>query len=237
LKHLALRVRQHELMDEPGLSVPAHRSALVGLGRTNAICGVAKVIWRGIQKAGAVPTIGQPLRILDIAAGGGDVLVGVARMAARYGVRVEARGGDLNATAVEFAQQRADQSRVRGVRFFHLDALRDPLPAGYDVVMCTLFLHHLEEPQAVELLRNMSNAARKCVLVDDLRRTKLGFACAWVGCRLLTRSPIVHTDGPLSVQSAFTIDEVTRLADAAGLHGARFQRHWPQRFLMTWTKV
>ena len=186
------------------------------------ICGVAKVIWRGIQDAGAMPHRGQPLRILDIAAGGGDVLMGIARLAARSNVRIEAHGGDVNATAVAFAQQRADRSGIRGVKFFHLDALRDLLPASYDIVTCTLFLHHLEEPQAVELLRRMSQSARKCVLVDDLRRTKRGYLFAWLGCRLLTRSTIVHTDGPLSVRSAFTIDEVWRLVAPLDYEGQAF---------------
>jgi len=69
-----------------------------------------------------------------------------------------------------------------------------------------------------------------------LVRTRFGYALAWAGGRLLTRSPIVHTDGPLSVRAAFTLDEFGTLAERAGLRGATFRRHWPQRFLFAWRK-
>ena len=57
------------------------------------------------------------------------------------------------------------------------------------------------------------------------------------GSRLLTRSPIVHVDGPLSVRAAFTVAEARQLAERAGLSGATIRRHWPQRFLLSWWKV
>ncbi len=181
--------------------------------------------------------LSQPLRILDIAAGGGDVALGVAELAAKENAAVEVHGCDISSTAIDFANRRAKLGGVAIASFFRLDALRDPLPADYDVVMCTLFLHHLSDDEACNLLRKMGAAARQCVLVDDLRRTALGYAYAWAGGRLLTRSPIVHTDGPLSVRAAFTLEEIAQLANRAGLEGARFVRHWPERYLMTWKKA
>jgi 2-polyprenyl-3-methyl-5-hydroxy-6-metoxy-1,4-benzoquinol methylase len=118
--------------------------------------------------------------------------------------------------------------------FFELDALADRFPDDYDVVMCSLFLHHLEESAAAEFLRKMSAATRHLILVNDLRRTRTGYILAWLGCRLLSRSRIVHTDGPLSVAAAFSIDEAFELANQAGISNAVITRHWPQRFLLTW---
>ena len=80
------------------------------------------------------------------------------------------------------------------------------------------------------------SAARRLVLVNDLRRTRFGFALAHLACRLLTRSPIVHHDGPLSVRAAFTSEEALELALEAGLAGAMISHHWPQRFLLSWRK-
>jgi hypothetical protein len=65
----------------------------------------------------------------------------------------------------------------------------------------------------------------------------LGFMLVWAGCYLLTTSPVVHTDGPLSVRAALSLDEARALAERAGLQGATFRRHWPERFLMTWRKA
>jgi 2-polyprenyl-3-methyl-5-hydroxy-6-metoxy-1,4-benzoquinol methylase len=236
LKRLAQRDRQPELMDQPGLDREEHRRALNGLRTTNSISGTSRMIWRDIMASNAVPADGRPLRILDIATGGGDVLLGIAELAIRSGVTVEAHGCDVSSTAVEHAGKAANRARMDDVRFFQLNALVDALPQDYDMLMCTLFLHHLTAEDAKKLLQRMADAARQCVVIDDLQRTRLGYTYAWVGSRLITRSRIVHTDGPLSVRAAFTISEARQLASDAGLHNAQFREHWPQRFLMTWKK-
>jgi SAM-dependent methyltransferase len=222
-------------MDQPGLDREAHHRALGGLRTTNSISRTSQVVWRGILDLGIFPD-GRPLRILDIAAGGGDVVIGVARLAARHNVAIEAHGCDINPTAVKYAQNAAQRAAIVSAKFSQLDALINPLPDDYDVLMCTLFLHHLCNDDARELLRRMGQAARRCVLVDDLCRNRLGYLYAWVGGRLLTRSPIVHIDGPLSVRAAYTIAEFRQLAHEAGLAEVQFRRHWPQRFLMSWKK-
>ena len=89
--------------------------------------------------------------------------------------------------------------RGLSVRFFNLDVLNEPIPAGYDVVTCSLFLHHLDEADACSFLRKAADAAGRLLLVNDLVRGPVGYLLAWSGCRLLSRSPVVWHDGPVSV--------------------------------------
>jgi hypothetical protein len=103
-------------------------------------------------------------------------------------------------------------------------------------VICTLFLHHLPEDEAVALLGRMKAAAAHLVVVSDLRRSRLGYAFAWAGCRLLSRSRVFHVDGTRSVESAFTTAEARRLAARADLDGATIVEHWPQRWMLTWAR-
>lgn len=237
MSFLAERNRQPELMDQPGLDPATHHHALDGLRTTNAISRTSQVIWRGIKELDETLNNGRPLRILDIASGGGDVVRGVAKLAAKYGADVEAHGCDINATAVQYAEDAASAAKLSGTRFFQFDALVDALPEEYDVLMSTLFFHHLTREDGKQLLTRMAKAARIGVLVDDLCRTRLGYFFAWAGGRLLTRSPIVHTDGPLSVSAAYTTSEFRQLTEEAGLTDVTIRRHWPQRFLMSWKKL
>src|SRR5204862_714569 len=94
---------------------------------------------------------------------------------------------------------------------------KEPLPGRYDAVICSLFLHHLDEPEAVTLLRKAADAADRAVLINDLRRSTLGLWLAQAGSRLLTTSRVVHVDGPRSVRAAFTLAEAAALARQAGL--------------------
>ncbi len=221
-------------MDDPALEQDRHEQALKGLARINWISHSSSIVWTAIRRLAAKRN-GQPLRVLDVACGGGDVAIGVSRKAARSPWQIEVSGCDVSETAIAYASAQAEQ-RGAEVDFFQADAIGASLPAGYDVVMCSLFLHHLDEANARSLLAGMAAAAGRMVLVNDLIRSRLGYFLAYFGTRLLSRSPIVHTDGPLSVRAAFTMDEAAALADAAGLRGAKLTRHWPERFLLTWTR-
>jgi 2-polyprenyl-3-methyl-5-hydroxy-6-metoxy-1,4-benzoquinol methylase len=225
---------QPELMDQPDLDPALHVQALRGLQRINVISRSAAILWPPLAALANETT--KPLRVLDIACGGGDNAVAVARLATRAGVSITVDGCDISPCAVEEAQRRATAAQLRNVQFFARDVLTQALPDGYDVIMTSLFLHHLQEQQAVDLLGSMAKAAQRAVLVCDLQRSWLGYGLAWVGCHMLTTSPIVHVDGPRSVEAAFAVDEISKLAVRSGLDGAVITHHWPQRWLLAWRK-
>jgi 2-polyprenyl-3-methyl-5-hydroxy-6-metoxy-1,4-benzoquinol methylase len=220
-----------ELMDDPTLDPALHRDALAGLRRINRVSGSSRVLWSEIARL--LPGVeSRPLRVLDIGCGGGDVVAGLARRFSD-GQAVVLDGCDLSPFAVRTATAYASRLGLSGVRFFEHDVLRDEIPETYDVVTCSLFLHHFNDADAGTLMRRMIAAARQMVLIDDLCRTRLGYLLAWVGCRVLSRSPVVHHDGPVSVARAFNPAEIRKLASEAGLNDVRIQLHWPQRFLLT----
>jgi SAM-dependent methyltransferase len=108
------------------------------------------------------------------------------------------------------------------------DAFQLPFAAAsFDVVVCSLFLHHFPDDRAVELLRAFARVARRAVVVIDLERNWLAERfLPWT--RLLFRwSPITLHDGPVSVRAAFTPEELAALARRAGLERIRVRRHPP----------
>lgn len=223
---LARRECIPELMDDPALDPAEHRRALAGLARLNRVSDSPGVLWPAIRELARV----GPVRVLDVATGSGDVPRALAAKAARAGLTtVTFAGCDISPTAIDAAARAAP-----GLSFFVHDAIRDPLPTGYDVVTCSLFLHHLSEDDAVTLLGRLAAAAGRMVLVNDLARSRFNYLSVWAACRLLTRSPVVRFDGPASVRSAFTAAEAAALAARAGLAGAVVRRRFPCRFLLTW---
>lgn len=233
---LSQRIREDELMDQPGLNPTDHQRALSGLSRVNWWSRTPGYLWRGmkplIQKHGL-----ERIRILDLACGAGDVSRGLYRCAQRSGVPLTVHGWDKSPTAVQYAELQAKRLGLSDVSFFVRDVIRDPIDEPYDVVICTLFLHHLKTEEILPFLQKMKSAAKHAVLVDDLRRTHWGYTLAWLGTRALTRSPIVHTDGPMSVQAALSVQEIQTLADSAGMQTAAIHTHWPQRFLLRWERT
>ena len=229
------RIVVPELMDDPKLDHQSHDAALNGLKRINFFSCSTGVLWNEIRDQ-----IGQisdrPVRILDVASGGGDTVIGISKKACQSNLEVSVDGCDISSHALQYAQNMAGKYSPLPNRFFQRDVQIEGLPEGYDVIMCSLFLHHLDEIGVIGLLREMARACKYCVVVDDLRRTRLGYALAWAGCRLLTRSPVVRFDGPQSVRAAFDTDEIGRMAEEAGLVHHQLRCHWPQRVLLSWRK-
>jgi SAM-dependent methyltransferase len=230
LAGLDRRDRVPELMDEPGIDPAEHRRALAGLARINRLSLSAEALWPPLVKLAR--EAGRPLRVLDVATGSGDVPARLAAKAKRAGWAVEFAGCDVSPTAIEEANHGAT-----GIRFFTHDVIRDPLPSGFDVVTCSLFLHHLSDDDAVTVLRRMRDAAGRLVLVNDLSRSRFNYLAVWAVCHLTTRSRVVRFDGPASVRSAFTPAEALALAQRAGLAGATVASRFPCRFLLSWSRT
>ncbi|MDK1020613.1 MAG: methyltransferase domain-containing protein [Candidatus Hydrogenedentes bacterium] len=232
---LRARNLQNELMDSPELDAGRFVGSLEGLRRVNRVTGSARILQPHLESA-ARADASRPLRVLDMACGGGDVAITLWRRLRAQGLDVEMHGCDINPLAVEHA---AEQAECQGadLRFFQLNAVADPIPPGFDVIMHSLFLHHLSGEDAVASLRKAAQAARRSVLVHDLVRGRAGHLLAYLGVRVLLCNDVCHADGPRSVEGAFTIDEAKALAEAAGLEGCSVEPKFPFRFLLTWSKA
>ena len=225
------RIREPEIMDDPALDGGRHEAALRGLSRLNYLSGSARTRWPhwpGNSAAGNCECSMWP-------AEGGDVPVRLWRKARRAGLHLEIQGVDVSPRAVEFAAGQAAAEQA-AINFSVLDVLAGPLPGGFDVVTCSLFLHHLAEEQGVLLLQAMAKATKHLVLVNDLRRSAAGLALAHLAAWTLSGSDVVRVDGARSVRAALTVREATAMAWAAGLKGAIVERRWPLRFLLSWRR-
>jgi 2-polyprenyl-3-methyl-5-hydroxy-6-metoxy-1,4-benzoquinol methylase len=232
---LAERVCEPEVMDDPALDRQRHFAALRGLARLNGLSASASIVWRPIAQLARQKKVDR-LRVLDIATGAGDLPLRLWHKARRARLQLDLRGVDISPHALEFARQRAE-SEGAAIEFSQLDVLNEELPRGYDVVISSLFFHHLENHRAAVLLRGMADAANHLVLVNDLRRSVTGWILAHAAARLFTTSDVVHTDAPLSVKAALTINEMRDIAAAAGLNDTVVRRRWPCRFLLEWRRL
>ena len=187
------------------------RKSLADLVRLNSRFGGHGIL-RGLL-AGVVQP-GEAFSLLDVGAASGDT----ARFVQELYPRATVVSVDRNATNLALAPS----PRLRG------DAFHLPFPAGsFDFVFTSLFLHHFQDSEIVDLLRSFRHIARRAVLLSDLERHIVSYcflpATRWLyGWHRLT----VH-DGPISVRAAFTASELRDLATRAGLHVAGVTTHHP----------
>jgi len=228
---LRVRRREPELMDDPALDGDHHRHALRALGRVHRLSLTGR---RLRHRLDALPDPGRPLRLLDVACGGGDLALEAARWGRSRRRPVDVVALDLSPTALDFARARADAAGVE-IDWREADVLEE-LPGGdFDLAVSSLFLHHLPDDDVIALLRELAGRTRALHL-EDLRRSASGLALAWAGLRLLSRARVTHVDGPRSVRAAWRGEELRGLAREAGLERASVERVWPERFLVSWSR-
>jgi 2-polyprenyl-3-methyl-5-hydroxy-6-metoxy-1,4-benzoquinol methylase len=234
LSGLRTRTRQPEIMDSPDLDPTSFIGALRALERINFLSRSARILWPPIaalaQRDGK-----RRLQLLDIACGAGDILIRLWRSARTAGFELQIDACDRNQLALAHVKARASAAGCP-IRLFWWDAEKDDLSCSYDIVTCSLFLHHLDDEKGLRLLKIMAKASRHLVLVNDLIRGRFGYALAYLGTRILANGTIARVDGPRSVQSSYSMNELQELAQRAGLMGATVQKYWPARLLLVWNR-
>jgi 2-polyprenyl-3-methyl-5-hydroxy-6-metoxy-1,4-benzoquinol methylase len=187
-----------------------------------------------VALAGGQGDCAAGLDVIDVASGGGDVTIELARRLgsdARWRA-VAITGIDISPRAIERAEDRACRC-ASPAKFLLRDVTAQGCPPC-DVAVSSLFLHHLDDDDARQLLRVMASAARRGIVISDLIRSPAGLFLAYFATFFLTASRVARVDGPRSVRAARTPAEYRALLESVGLRGATVRRVWPERVVIVW---
>lgn len=164
----------------------------------------------------------QPLRIVDLGTGAADVPRTVVSRAREIGCPVLITAVDRQQATLDLAEKMS--AGFPEIRFVCADALTFSEGALYNVVLCNLVLHHLDETDAIRLLRRCRELAKGAVLVTDLRRSRMAQIGILAVTGLFYREIMTRHDARLSAERAFSFPELRKLAVAAGWWGFRHRR-------------
>jgi 2-polyprenyl-3-methyl-5-hydroxy-6-metoxy-1,4-benzoquinol methylase len=165
---------------------------------------------------------GLSLRVLDLATGSGDIPRLVVDHARSTGAKVEVTAVDQQTSTLEIARRLS--ADYHDITYHQGNILEWCNDGAYDIVLCTLALHHFNEEDAVCLLRRCRNLSRGCVLVSDLRRGFLATIGAYLLTAIIFRAPMTKADGRASARRAFSFQELRSLAERAGWENFRHRK-------------
>jgi SAM-dependent methyltransferase len=158
-------------------------------------------------------------RLLDVGCGSADLPAVIARGAPG----VLAVGVDIKLLHVRRGPREV-QPVVADVRALPFAA------STFDVVTASLFLHHFDARELAPVLRALFAVARRALVVNDLRRSRVPYAFGRAFFPLLFRTRVSVDDGLTSIRRGFTEPELLAAFAEAGIL-ARLQRTWPYRLL------
>lgn len=158
---------------------------------------------------------GKPWRVLDLCTASGDIPRLMVDFARHRGINVEIDAVDFQSATLEIARRHS--AAYPEIVFREADARTVPgEPHSYDLVICSLALHHFSEEDAALVLRRCRELARGPILVADLRRGWSAALGVWLITELLYREPMTKFDARLSVRRAFSRRELAGLTRRAG---------------------
>ena len=213
------RVDSPELLDEENAPREDMERSLRDLRRFNRFYGGAGVYRRLLRRMAQH----DPLSVLDVATGTGDLLEQLPNTALRVGV-------DFKIDHLLYLRKGSAVRRVVA------NALDLPfVDNAFEIVTSTHFFHHLSPEQNEAMLREALRVARRGVIVNDTRRHYVPFLVTKLIGLLRFVGRITRNDAPASVLRGYTPDEVRSIAAKLPAKNFEVVRAWPYRFgLLLW---
>ena len=208
-----------EWMDVAETASPELEADLANLESLNRRFGAHRLVLDYLEP---VLARRQPLQIADLGTGAADIPRVVVTRARELGCPVLVTAVDRQQPTLEIAEKFS--AGFPEIRFVRADFLNFAEGTIYDVVLCNLVLHHLDETDAIRLLRRCRELTKGVALVTDLRRSRLAQAGIYAVTSLFYREPMTRHDARLSAERAFSFPELRKLAIAAGWWGFRHRR-------------
>ena len=146
------------------------------------------------------------LRVADLATGSGDIPRLIVDFARSVHAEVKVDAIDGQPATLEIATK---LSRGYPEIAFHEGNILQWQGGPYDIVFCSLVLHHFSEADAARVLQRCRELSRRLVLVSDLRRGWLASAGVYWLTALIFRNTITRYDGRLSAARAFSFGEMS----------------------------
>ncbi|RUR32550.1 methyltransferase domain-containing protein [Vreelandella nanhaiensis] len=234
MQDFSQRSDEKELMDEDDISFEEFHDCLQGLERINHLTLAYRPTLQWLR-----PWVENHKRlfVLDAASGGGDMLRQIAK---KWPARITGKAGhrlvgvDLNPWSKKSAESWAHPPAI-SYETANVFAFEPGQPI--DIIISSLFTHHLTDRQIVDFLCWMDSRAGKGWFINDLHRHPIPYYFIKGATALFSRNRLIRNDAAVSVARALTVKDWRRLINEAGLDGdVRVQWFFPFRLCVSCNK-
>lgn len=230
------RTQETEIMDDFSLQGRELRATLDEIARINQLLGGNKVTLNGVKKIVKKVNTSKPIVIADIGCGNGDML----RMLASYGLKNNLNfkliGIDANAFTINYAKTLSNE--YSNMEYLCLDIFSEDFSTlQYDIVLCTLTLHHFTNEQLLNIITIFNNNANMGVVINDLQRSKLAYKLFKIICMLFSLSKMSREDGLISILRGFKKKELEDFSKKLNLKNYTINWKWAFRYQWIIVKI
>ena len=221
-----------ETMDDFSMEGEILRDALDKIASINRLLGGNKVTLNGVKKildASEKGSSQQTIRILDVGCGNGDMLRMLADYGAAKGLNFQLTGIDANEFTIGHAQQLS--ATYANISYVCKDIFQEiKQDRKYDVILCTLTLHHFRDSEILELLQGFESQAEMGIVVNDLHRTKLAYYLFNLICYVFKLNKMSRDDGLVSILRGFKKSDLRTYSNLLNFKNYTLRWNWAFRY-------
>lgn len=221
-RDFSIRSQEHELMDSKTISFVEFHNCLKELEIINifTIAYRPTLSWlKQILRLGK----SKNLTLLDIGSGGGDTLGCIAKWSQKNALNIKLSGIDINPWSKQSAEISLPNSDINFITsdIFDLDEQYQ-----VDLIISSLFTHHLSDQNLIEFIKWMEKKARIGWFVNDLHRHWLPYYFIKYVVKVFSRNRLIQNDAPVSVARAFTKKDWQILLEKANVPHDKYLITW-----------
>lgn len=225
------RTDDPEIMDDFDLEGDVLKESLDKIAKINQLLGGNKLTLKGVAKLLKKVPDSNLITIVDVGCGNGDMLRKLADFGFENNLNLELIGIDANDFTVNYA---IDLSRKYPNITYRCQNIFDKTfgEMEYDIVLCTLTLHHFKNNEITELLTLFNTNSNLGFVINDLHRSPIAYRLFQGLSFLLRLNEMSSKDGLTSILRGFKKREL--IAFSENLKFKKYSIQWKWAFRYQW---
>ena len=231
-----LRTDKDEEMDDFSMKGEILRDALDKIAKINQLLGGNILTLCGVQKLIRNISNKEIITILDVGCGNGDMLRKLAHYGYKNNLNFQLIGIDANNFTINHAKQLSEN--YPNISFLNHDIFEESFrELKYDIVLCTLTLHHFKDNQIINLLNVFYTNSKIGIVINDLHRNAIAYRLFQVICFVFNLNKMSRDDGLISILRGFKKKELVNYSNELKFNNYNIQWKWAFRYEWIISKI
>ena len=230
------RSNEPEIMDDFAMEGEILRDALDKIAKINQLLGGNQLTLHGVQELVQKIPKAIEITIVDVGCGNGDMLRTLAEFALKNALNFRLIGIDANNFTINHAQNLSNN--YSNISYRCEDVFdKDFAALKYDIVLCTLTLHHFKEDEILRLMTVFNTNSRIGIVINDLQRSAVAYRLFQVLCFVFRLNAMSREDGLVSILRGFKKNEFIYFSKKLNLTHDKIQWKWAFRYQWIISKI
>ena len=230
------RSDEPEIMDDFAMEGEVLREALDKIAKINQLLGGNQLTLQGVQELIINIPNGTEISIVDVGCGNGDMLRTLANYGLRNNLNFRLIGIDANNFTINHAQKLSEN--YPNISYRCEDVFDKAFAESkYDIVLCTLTLHHFKEEEINKLLTVFNANSNIGIVINDLHRSPIAYRLFQLICVVFRLNKMSREDGLISILRGFKRKELIDFSEKLNFKKYKIQWRWAFRYEWIISKI